>query len=206
MPYPRRFRLVEVVLRCYSPKWRERHGEEAIQLAELLMRDGVSAVFIAWSYLRAAVRDRLVTRPRRRLGATAAALLVGATLIGAPLVLLDSFTPANAASGNGSFVVVLNRHEVVGQLKSVLKAHHFNIKVEVEPSSPSQIGAVLAIKTDGGEHGTLRVIRRPCAGRVSGCIDALVVPVHFKGKAEVIVGYGPKAQSPTTLVRGASER
>jgi hypothetical protein len=33
-------RLVEVVLRCYPARWRGRHGEEAAELAVLLIRDG----------------------------------------------------------------------------------------------------------------------------------------------------------------------
>jgi ferric-dicitrate binding protein FerR (iron transport regulator) len=113
MTRPRQARLVHIAVRCYSPKWRERHADEATELAELLMRDGMSAVFIALSYLKAATRDRLVTRPKRRLGPTAAVLLIGATLVGVPLVLLDSFTAANAASSNESFVVVLSGHNAV---------------------------------------------------------------------------------------------
>ena len=221
MTRPRQARLVHIAVRCYSPKWRERHADEATELAELLMRDGMSAVFIALSYLKAATRDRLVTRPKRRLGPTAAVLLIGATLVGVPLVLLDSFTAANAASSNESFVVVLSGHNAVGHLESVFRSHHFNIKVEGESSSPSQIGAVLAVKADGGEHGTLTVIRRSCAASVSGYIDALVVPLHYTGMAQVIVGCGPKPceaalapanaqgnrrlQPPVISVRGAFE-
>jgi len=89
----RHARMVEVAVRCYPQKWRDRHRDEAIELAELLVRDGGSAVLVAWSYLRGAAREQLVTRPSRR-PRPAAALVVGATLIGVPLVLLDSWTPA----------------------------------------------------------------------------------------------------------------
>jgi len=192
-------KLVHIAMRCYSRRWRERHADEATELAELLMRDGMSPVFIALSYLKAATRDRLVTRPKRRLVPTAVMLLIGATLVGVPLVLLDSFTAANAASGNESFVVNLNRHNAVGHLESVFRSHHVNIKVEVESSSQSQTGVVLAVKTDGRSKGSLRVIRRSCTGSVSGCIDALVVPPHYTGVAQVTVGCGPKP-CETTLV------
>jgi hypothetical protein len=40
MDAPRAARLVETVLRCYPARWRRRHGEEAAELAALLMRDG----------------------------------------------------------------------------------------------------------------------------------------------------------------------
>jgi len=194
-------------MRCYSPKWRERHADEATELADLLMRDGMSAVFIAFSFLKAATRDRLVTRPVRRLAPTAAVLLIGATLVGVPLVLLDSFTAANAASSGRSFVVVLSRHNAVGALESVFKSHRVNIKVEVESSSSSQYGAVLAVKTAAGEHGTLKVIRRACAGSVPGCLVALVVPLHFAGVVQVVVGGGPKrCETAVALANGQRSR
>jgi hypothetical protein len=46
-------RMVEVAVRCYPQEWRDRHRDEAVELAELLVRDGGSAVLVAWSYLRA---------------------------------------------------------------------------------------------------------------------------------------------------------
>jgi hypothetical protein len=36
-------RLVQTSLRCYPQRWRSRHGEEAAELASLLMRDGKPA-------------------------------------------------------------------------------------------------------------------------------------------------------------------
>jgi hypothetical protein len=68
MPGPRRARLVEAALRCYPQRWRSRHGDEAAELAGLLMRDGMPVRSIAWSYLMGAARARLALRPRRRLG------------------------------------------------------------------------------------------------------------------------------------------
>jgi len=49
MGEPRAARLVEAVLRCYPARWRRRHGEEAAELAALLIRDGTPAGSIAWS-------------------------------------------------------------------------------------------------------------------------------------------------------------
>jgi hypothetical protein len=91
-------RLVESALRCYPQRWRSRHGDEAAEIASLLIRDGTPAHSVAWSYLLGAARTRLVTGPRRRLGAAAGALLLVAGSLGVPLALLSSPAPANAAS------------------------------------------------------------------------------------------------------------
>ena len=98
MPASRSMRLVESALRCYPQRWRSRHGDEATEIAILLIRDGTPARSIAWSYLVGAARARLVIGPRRRLGAAAGALLLAAGSLGVPLALLSSPTPANAAS------------------------------------------------------------------------------------------------------------
>jgi hypothetical protein len=95
MPGPRPSRLVGAVLRCYPRQWRLRRGEEAAELAVLLMRDGIPARSIAWSYLGGAARERLTAKPGRRLAA-AAALLAAAGALVTPLGLLS--VPANAAS------------------------------------------------------------------------------------------------------------
>jgi hypothetical protein len=91
-------RLVESALRCYPQRWRSRHGDEAAEIATLLIRDGTPAHSVAWSYLMGAARTRLVIRPRRRLGAAVGALLLAAGSLGVPLALLSSPAPANAAS------------------------------------------------------------------------------------------------------------
>jgi hypothetical protein len=98
MPGPRSMRLVESALRCYPQRWRSRHGDEAAEVASLLIRDGTPAHSVAWSYLMGAARARLVIEPRRRLGAAVGALLLAAGSLGVPLALLSSPAPANAAS------------------------------------------------------------------------------------------------------------
>jgi hypothetical protein len=98
MPAPRSMRLVKSALRCYPQRWRSRHGDEAAEIATLLIQDGTPAWSIAWSYLVGAARTRLVTGPRRRLGATVGALLLAAGSLGVPLALLTSPAQANAAS------------------------------------------------------------------------------------------------------------
>jgi hypothetical protein len=87
-------RLVAAVLRCYPARWRSRHGDEAAELAELLIRDGTPARAVALSYLGGAARERLAGRPGRRV---AAALIVAAGSLGAPLTLLSAGPAAGAA-------------------------------------------------------------------------------------------------------------
>ena len=98
MDEPRAARLVETVLRCYPARWRRRHGEEAAELAALLIRDGTPAGSVAWSYLAGAARERLTPRPGRHLTAVACALLVAACSLGVSAGLLASAAPARAAS------------------------------------------------------------------------------------------------------------
>ena len=98
MPAARAIRLVETVLRCYPARWRRRHGEEAAELASLLIRDGTPAGSIAFSYLAGAAREWLTPRPSRRLRLAACALLVAAGSLGVSAGLLASTAPATAAS------------------------------------------------------------------------------------------------------------
>jgi hypothetical protein len=91
-------RLVGTALRCYPTRWRQRHGQEAAELAALLIKDGTPAASIALSYLAGAARERLTPRPGSRLTAAACALLVVACSVGASAGLLASAAPARAAS------------------------------------------------------------------------------------------------------------
>jgi hypothetical protein len=98
MDGPRTTRLVETALRCYPARWRLRHGDEAAEVAVLLIRDGTPAGSIAWSYLAGAAREWLTPRPGRRLTAVACALLVVACSLGVSAGLLASAGSARAAS------------------------------------------------------------------------------------------------------------
>ena len=90
-------RLVKTVLRCYPARWRRRHGDEAVELAALLIRDGTPAGSVAWSYLAGAAREWLTPHPGRRLRTVACALLVAAGSLGVSAGLLASTVPARAA-------------------------------------------------------------------------------------------------------------
>jgi hypothetical protein len=98
MDGPRTTRLVEAALRCYPAPWRRRHGDDAAELAVLLIRDGTPAYSIAWSYLVGAAREWLTPRPGRRLSTVVCALLVAACSLGVSAGLLASAGPARAAS------------------------------------------------------------------------------------------------------------
>ncbi|MFY9928857.1 MAG: hypothetical protein WAK82_12700 [Streptosporangiaceae bacterium] len=98
MDEPRATWLVHTVLRCYPARWRRRHGDEAAELAVLLLEDGTPAGSIAWSYLAGAARAWLTPRPGRRLSTVACALLVAAGSLGVSAGLLASTGPARAAT------------------------------------------------------------------------------------------------------------
>ena len=97
MNEPRTTRLVEAVLRCYPARWRRRHGDEAAELAALLISDGTPAGSIAWNYLAGAAGAWLTPRPGRRLSTVACALLVAAGSLAVSAGLLPTTTPARAA-------------------------------------------------------------------------------------------------------------
>jgi hypothetical protein len=90
-------RLVDRALRCYPARWRRRHGDEAAELAALLIGDGASAGSIALSYLAGAAREWLTPRPGGRLTTAACALLIAVCALGFSAVLLSPPAPARAA-------------------------------------------------------------------------------------------------------------
>ena len=104
MDEPRATRLVETALRCYPARWRRRHGEEAAELAALLIRDGTPAASIALSYLAGAAREWLTPRPGRRFSTVACALLVAACSLGVSAGLLVPAAPARAAPARAASI------------------------------------------------------------------------------------------------------
>ena len=142
-------RLVQTALRCYPERWRNRHGEEAAELAGLLIRDGTPARSIAWSYFKGAASTRLVPPPRRRAGAAVGALLAVAGSLGLSLALLSSSAPANAVTGPCSGVARSagtasrgltpdSRHHVEGTARS---SSSISIRVTTEkPATSSAMG------------------------------------------------------------------
>ena len=90
-------RLVGRALRCYPARWRRRHGDEAAELAALLIRDGAWPGSIALSYLAGAAREWLTPRPGQRLSTAACALLIAACSLSVSVVLIAAPTSARAA-------------------------------------------------------------------------------------------------------------
>ena len=91
------YRLVGTALRCYPARWRQRHGDEAAELAELLIADGTPAGSIALSYLAGAAREWLTPRPGRPLNTVASLLLAAACALGISAGLLAPTASARAA-------------------------------------------------------------------------------------------------------------
>jgi len=104
MDESRATRLIATALLCYPVRWQRRHGDEAAELAALLIRDGTAPASIALSYLAGAAREWLTPRPIRRLSAVACALLVAACSVGVSVSvdLAASAAPAKAASATQS--------------------------------------------------------------------------------------------------------
>ena len=102
MDGPQTSRLVGTALRCYPARWRRRHGDEAAELAALLIRDGAPAGSIAWSYLAGAARAWVTPPPGRRVSTAACALLAAAGSLAVSAGLLASTLPARASSTGSS--------------------------------------------------------------------------------------------------------
>lgn len=143
-------RLVEAALRCYSPRWRSRHGDEAAELARLLMRDGMPVRSIACSYFMGAARARLAPGPRRRLGVAAGTLLVAAASLCVPLALLSSSAPANAASVTHARIT--SPGDAASQLESLLQCKAL-LGESVRQALPAleSVHVKIAWETDGGK-------------------------------------------------------
>jgi hypothetical protein len=194
MPAPSPGRLVAAALRCYPARWRSRHGGEAAEVATLLLRDGVPAASIAWSYARGAARERLTPRPGRRLGTAVATLVVAAGSAGIPLAILSAPVPAGAASVVR--VRITDRADAAAQLRSLLRARHVGIAVTREPVSPSLVGSIVGSRVTGrlaGQHDIVSYLTGPCRGGARGCAVGIVLPARFAGSAHLVVGQAAKA-------------
>jgi hypothetical protein len=89
--------MVLAVLRCYPSRWRRRHGDEAAELAALLIRDGTPVRSIALSYLGGAAREWC---GGRRARVAAGALVAAICALGLSAGLMASAVPARADSTN----------------------------------------------------------------------------------------------------------
>jgi hypothetical protein len=202
-------RLLGLVLRCYPPTWRARHGEEARELAALLAQDGVSLRSTAWSYLKGAARAQLVQTTTTRRLRTGVAALVAATSLAA-VSLLASVPPAPAGAAGVVRADITSRAQAGAELAAVFKSHHFDIGVEQLPVSPTLVGSILATRTTGHStdgNGILGRVTGPCAGGAGTCTQGLLLPSHFSGQMLVLVGRAAKpgekyAESADVLRRG----
>jgi hypothetical protein len=181
-------RAVAVAVRCYSARWRSRHGDEATLLASALLEDGVPWWSIALSFLGGATRERVFRKPSPQVGTTLAAITVGIAAI--PLALFASLTPASASSTN-VVIVISKSDDAARQLESAFSSHHFKITVTGRAVPTSLVGSILSVSTTGASSANARVISEvhgQCVGGAPGCIDGLVLPLHFSGTARVVIG------------------
>jgi hypothetical protein len=184
----REHRAVAVAIRFYSARWRSRHGEEATLLASTLLEDGIPWWSIALSFLGGATRERVVRKPSLRVSTTVAAIAVGVAV--APLALLASLAPAGASNAN--VVVVISKPDTAAQqLETAFATRGFKISVSEKAAPTWLVGSILSLSTTGSPSANNHVIseiRGPCHGSATGCIDGLVLPLHFSGTARVTLG------------------
>jgi hypothetical protein len=193
---------VGLALRCYPPRWKARHGEEAAQLARLLADDGVPSASIALSYLGGALRERLAPLTRRQWRARAAALVAAASIAVTSLAM--STAPAPAAAVGVVRVEVTHRSDAVGELTSAFRAHHFSVAVRQVPVPATQVGSIVGALVTGppSPSGTvIGEVKGACANGSAGCVVGLVIPANFAGKATVLVGR-PTYTSPAEMSAG----
>ena len=161
-------RLLRLALHCYPERWRARHGNEARELAILLVQDGVPLRSTTWSYFKGAAKERLRARGRR-LRAGAAALVAATSLMA--MSLLISVPPSPAGAAPVVRAVISNRSQAAAELEEVFRAHHFDITVEQLPVSPSLVGSILGTKILGRSTGSAGILGRvtgTCAGGQKG--------------------------------------
>jgi hypothetical protein len=184
----REHRAVAVAIRCYSTRWRSRHADEASLLASTLLEDGIPWWSIALSFLGGATRERVFRKPSLRVSTTLAAITVG--VAAAPLALLASLAPAGASNTN-VVVVISKPDDAARQLEAAFATRHFKIAVSEKAVPTRLVGSILSLSTTEPSSANTRVIseiRGPCVGSATGCIDGLVLPLHFSGTVRVTVG------------------
>ena len=140
-------------------------------LASELLDDGTPWWSVAGSFLCSAARDRAFRRPSLRVGSVLAAIAIGTAAV--PLALVGSLSTAGASNTTVT-IVIAKPGNAVRQLESAFASHHYNIAI-IANSSSDQASAIKPI------HGR-------CTGRSTGCIDGLVLPLHYLGRAFVTIG------------------
>ncbi len=192
-------RLVRAALCCYPARWRDRHGDEASELAELLMRNGSSAGSVAWSYLAGAVREWVLPRPGRRFRVALGALAAAGSL-SVPMLVFASAGQASAASAVR--IVITRPGHAVAQLQTSLREHHFDVSVREEPVPPRLVGTIVKVGIPGlavGGQPMVSLITGPCRGGGRGCTDGIALPAYFTGHGYLVVG---RARTPLPEVPG----
>jgi hypothetical protein len=166
-------------------------------IAAALLDDGVPWWSVAVNLLGGATRER-IRKPSLRVGTTLAAITVAVAAV--PLAMFSSLTPAGASNTN-VVIVISKPNDAVRQLESAFAAHDFKLMVIEKTVPTGLVGSILSITTTGSSGDDARVvteIRRPCLGSAAGCVDGLVLPVHFLGVVRATIG---RAAGPES-VRG----
>lgn len=84
------------------------------------------------------------------------------------------------------------------QLRSAFAAHHIKITVVEDHVSTDLVGSILSVTVAGASPGTtgkIREINGECVNGDSGCVDGLVLPRHYSGRARVTLGVATTPKS-----------
>jgi hypothetical protein len=157
-------------------------------LATALLEDGTPWWSIAGSFLGGAAKERAFRKPSLLAGSALAALTIGVAWI--PLALFASLTPASASSTTIT-IVISKPSDAARQLDAAFAAHHFKITVTARPVSSDLVGSILSLNTQNASSenaGVIVEVRGQCNGGGSGCVDGLMLPLHYSGRARVTVG------------------
>lgn len=157
-------------------------------LASELLDDGTPWWSVAGSFLCSAARDRAFRRPSLRVGSVLAAIAIGTAAV--PLALVGSLSTAGASNTTVT-IVIAKPGNAVRQLESAFASHHYNIAIIERSVSADRVGSILSISpanSSSDQASAIKPIHGRCTGRSTGCIDGLVLPLHYAGRAFVTIG------------------
>ena len=157
-------------------------------LASELLDDGTPWWSVAGSFLCSAARDRAFRRPSLRVGSVLAAIAIGTAAV--PLALVGSLSTAGASNTTVT-IVIAKPGNAVRQLESAFASRHYNIAIIERSVSVDRVGSILSISptnSSSDQASAIKPIHGRCTGRSTGCIDGLVLPLHYLGRAFVTIG------------------
>jgi hypothetical protein len=149
--------------------------------------------------------ERAGLAPRRKRFLMAGGLAAAASAAAA--LLLGLIVPAGGGANGANSLAAIQAVSFIkehGYIKVVIKnlyadtswynadfaRHHMNITLRLIPSSPSLVGSIEAMSTDGTPGSNeISLINKPgdCAGDGTTCTIGFKVPIDFHGQADMYI-------------------